>query len=58
MFHIIGLVLWVGGTLMLARALAVAVGEKTEFSAVRSWAWRGFAGYVLPGAVIKLRLWN
>jgi len=40
--------------MMLARALAVAVGEKTESSAVRNWAWRGFLGYVLPGAVITV----
>ena len=39
---------------MLARTLAVAVGDKTESSAVRNWAWRGFTGYVLPGAVVTV----
>jgi uncharacterized membrane protein len=52
-FHIIGFVLWVGGTMVLARALAVATSDKPQ-SAVCSWAWRAFVGYIVPGALLTV----
>lgn len=52
-FHIIGFVLWVGGSIILARALAVAVAEGSD-APVRNWAWSGFVGYIVPGAILTL----
>ncbi len=52
-FHIIGFVLWVGGTMFLSRALAVAVGD-VGAGEVKRWGWRAFCGYLLPGALLTV----
>lgn len=39
--------------MVLARALAVAVADKPQ-SALCGWAWRGFLGYILPGALLTV----
>lgn len=48
--HIVGLVMWLGGMMILTRALKLFAGSE----ALPSFARRTFHGFVLPGAVLSV----